>query len=97
MGSCEDRLTGRRDRVVLALLVGAGLRREELVSVRCEDLVDLPAKNGKVRWVLQINGKGDKNRVLPISGVLAGRVREWCVFYRSRHFGSFFGAFLYPG
>ena len=32
MHSCDDTLAGKRDWVVLALLVGAGLRREELTN-----------------------------------------------------------------
>lgn len=78
MSTCSDNITGHRDWIVLALLVGAGLRREELVNLKCEDLIDLPAKNGKVRWVLQIKGKGNRNRIIPISAVLATRIREWC-------------------
>jgi site-specific recombinase XerC len=78
MSTCDETLTGKRDWVVLALLVGAGLRREELTSVRCEDLINLPAKNNKTRWVLQVNGKGDRNRIIPISAILAKRMGEWC-------------------
>jgi len=80
MHTCDDSLVGRRDWVVLALLVGAGLRREELINVQCNDFIDLPAKKNKTRWVLQVNGKGDKNRIIPISAVLATRIKEWCLF-----------------
>ena len=59
---------------VVMLLVGAGLRREELTGVQCADLIDLPARNGKTRWVLQVKGKGAKDRVIPISAVLAVRL-----------------------
>jgi len=80
MHTCDDSLVGRRDWVVLALLVGAGLRREELTNVLCSDFIDLPAKKNKIRWVLQVNGKGDKSRIIPISAILATRIKEWCVF-----------------
>lgn len=82
MGSCDDSLTGRRDWVILALLVGAGLRREELAGVRCEDLRDVPSKKG-TRWLLEVRGKGEKNRVIPISPILAERLRAWCLFVQS--------------
>jgi len=78
MATCDDSLTGRRDWVILALLVGAGLRRDELAGIRCEDLTDVPGKNGKVRWLLTVTGKGEKSRVIPINPVLADRLRAWC-------------------
>lgn len=78
MNTCEDTEEGRRDWVVLALMVGAGLRREELVRVTCSDVRDLPMRNGKSRWVLHTVGKGAKERDIPISAVLAERLRAWC-------------------
>lgn len=51
-----------------------------MTNIQCSDLIDLPAKNNKTRWVLQINGKGDKNRIIPISAILATRIKEWCIF-----------------
>lgn len=78
MNSCDDSLTGKRDWVVLALLVGAGLRREELINVTCDDLLEVPVRNNKTRWILQVNGKGDKNRIIPISAILSRRIKEWC-------------------
>ena len=80
MNTCDDSLVGKRDWIVLALLVGAGLRREELANVKCSDFIDLPAKNNKTRWVLQVNGKGNKNRIIPISAILGNRIKEWCSF-----------------
>lgn len=79
MSTCDDSLTGNRDWVVLALLTGAGLRREELTSIRCEDIIDYPANNNKTRWIIQVNGKGNRNRIIPISAILAKRIREWCI------------------
>lgn len=80
MHSCNESLVGRRDWVVLALLVGAGLRREEVTHVSCVDLIDLPTKNNKTRWVIQVCGKGNRNRIVPISAILANRIKEWCSF-----------------
>lgn len=74
----DDSLTGRRDWVILALLVGAGLRREELSTLSCDDLVELPGKNGKTRLVLQIKGKGSKNRIVPVNAVLTNKLQAWC-------------------
>lgn len=66
----------QRDRLTLALLVGAGLRREEAAGLTFADVKFQPVR-GKIRTVLQIAGKGDKNRVVPISGQLAAMIDAW--------------------
>ena len=84
MATCADNLEGLRDWIVLGLLVGAGLRREELVNLRFDDLTEVP-RNGNgsgerefaQRPVLAVTGKGAKARVIPIKPILAERLREW--------------------
>lgn len=65
-----------RDRVGLALLVGAGLRRDEAVNLTFADVRRQPIRK-KVRQVLQVRGKGAKDRVVPISDELAGMIESW--------------------
>ena len=65
-------LAGRRDHVALALLVGAGLRRLEAVQLRFED-VHVQAQ----RTVLEVDGKGAKLRVVPVSKQLAQAIVGW--------------------
>jgi len=77
MSTCDDSLTGRRDWVILALLVGAGLRREELINLRFDNIQEQYTKDGKSRMVLNVNGKGAKDRVVPISGDLTRGLQEW--------------------
>jgi integrase len=74
---CGDDLEGRRDWIVLGLLLGAGLRREELASLTFDALKQQPMKGGKVRDVLQVKGKGAKDRVIPIKPILAEHLRAW--------------------
>lgn len=74
--TCDNTLKGQRDKVVLGLLVGAGLRRDELVNLTFEDITTQPIK-GKQRTVLSVSGKGDKNRVVPISDTLAQALADW--------------------
>lgn len=74
---CGDDLEGRRDWIVLAVLLGAGLRREELAGLTFEALKRMPLKGEGERHVLQVKGKGAKNRVVPISAALAKRLIEW--------------------
>lgn len=74
--TCDDTTRGLRDRIVLGLLVGAALRREELAALRFKDIEQLPAR-GKNRAALNIRGKGAKHRTVPISEELAALVSAW--------------------
>ena len=69
-------IQGQRDRIVLGLLTGAGLRREELAKLKFEDVMLQPVP-GKVRTVLNVTGKGAKDRIIPINDKLAATVAEW--------------------
>jgi integrase len=68
--------TGQRDRLVLGILTGAGLRREESVNLKWSDIEYLPLGN-KMRTVLQVKGKGAKDRTVPISDRLAAALDAW--------------------
>lgn len=65
-----------RDRLALALLVGAGQRRNEVVNLRFDDVTMQPV-NGRLRTVLSVAGKGAKNRVVPVSDRLASMIDLW--------------------
>ena len=53
---------GKRDRVVLAVLVGCGLRRTELVQLKSEQIQQLDG-----RWVVtNLVGKGNRLRTVPM-------------------------------
>jgi integrase len=77
--SIPDRRTpaGRRDWIILALLLGAGLRRSEMATITFENIKRQPMKNGQMRTVLELRGKGDKKRVIPIQPLLEKRLKEW--------------------
>ncbi len=55
----KDSKTGLRDKAMLQLLYGAGLRVSELIQLR---VADIDACGGTVRVI----GKGDKQRLIPI-------------------------------
>lgn len=57
-----DSLLGHRDRAIIEVLYGAGLRISELIGLDVDDL-DLDTGNLSVR-----SGKGSKGRVVPIGG-----------------------------
>ena len=74
---CGNDLEGKRDWIVLGLLLGAGLHREELVSLKFDALKEQRTENRQMRKVLKVTGKGAKDRVIPISQLLAERLRDW--------------------
>jgi integrase/recombinase XerC len=61
MTSPDDSPVGLRDRAILEVLYGSGLRVSELCDLGLAD-VDLSAKTARVR------GKGSKERIVPIGG-----------------------------
>lgn len=79
----NDSLKCQRDKIVLGILVGAGLRRDELVRLEFGDLKHQPIR-GKIRVVLDLVGKGQKARVIPISDHLAAAIDAWHKPCRSR-------------
>jgi len=74
---CGNDIEGKRDWIILGLLLGAGLRREELSALTFDAIKAQPMKGGKVRGVLQVKGKGAKDRVIPLSEVLANHLHAW--------------------
>ncbi|AJR06977.1 tyrosine recombinase XerC [Photobacterium gaetbulicola] len=62
----EDDPLAIRDRAMMELMYGAGLRLSELVSL---DVKDVSLRKGDLRVI----GKGDKERVVPFAGL----AREW--------------------
>jgi site-specific recombinase XerD len=77
LDACDtETIKGKRDKIVLGLLTGAGLRREELTRITFEDVILQPVA-GKVRTVLNVTGKGRKDRIIPINKRLAAAVEEW--------------------
>lgn len=62
--------TPRRNRAMIATMMYAGLRAQEVVSLRPRD-VDLD------RFLLKVRGKGAKERVVPIEGALEPHLRAW--------------------
>jgi integrase len=80
LAACEHRPSGNRefkifalrDRLALGLMMAAGLRREEAASLRFEDVV-----RQDQRYVLNVAGKGAKDRVVPINERLAKAILSW--------------------
>jgi integrase len=77
MATCDgDELVGLRDKVVIGLMVAAGLRRNEVAELTW-DKVKFQPVGDRMRTVLEIHGKGSKDRVVPISDKLAEVLDAW--------------------
>ena len=66
-------LPGQRDRAILALLIGCGLRRSEVVGLSIESLEQRDA-----RWVLpDLAGKGGRVRTVTVPAGVKARIDLW--------------------
>jgi integrase len=66
-------LTGRRDRAILAVLLGCGLRRAELLRINVEDL-----QQREGRWVLpDLTGKRNRIRTVTVPAGVKARIDAW--------------------
>jgi integrase len=71
--SGEEGLKAKRDRALLCLLVGAGLRREEIVSL---EIGHVQQREG--RWVIaDLIGKRKRIRTVPIPGWAKVAIDQW--------------------
>jgi len=87
-----DTVIGLRDRALLALLYGTGIRASECASLRCchVDLIEL---------TITVRGKGGHERVIPLNPALAEVLRTYaeargCVLPTAPFFRSRFGRLL---
>ena len=70
-----DTLRSRRNRALLSLLIGCGLRRAEVTNLRLEDL---QLREG--RWVIaDMRGKGGHIRTIPVPQWVKAAVDNWTV------------------
>src|SRR3954452_20474110 len=63
--------SGQRDRVLFALMYNTGVRVSEAIGLRRSDVELTPSRT------VRINGKGRKQRVIPLWKSTADRLREW--------------------
>ena len=66
-------LAGKRDRAILALLIGCGLRRAEVVDLSVEDVQEREA-----RWLIpDLLGKGGRSRTITVPSGIKARIDGW--------------------
>lgn len=69
-GTFTDDFEGLRDRVIMELLYGSGIRLSELVELELKDL-NLPART------IRVFGKRSKERIVPVSTSLAQLLQKY--------------------
>src|ERR1035438_678129 len=70
---CPDTLRGKRDRAILAVLIGCGLSRAELVGLQADDL-----QVREEHWVVaDLIGKGKHIRTVPMPGWVKRALDAW--------------------
>ena len=67
-----DEARGLRDRAMLELLYGAGLRITELTSLDVDDVDETDR-------LVRVHGKGDKQRIVPYGEVAGRAIERWLV------------------
>jgi len=75
----DDILTCR-DRVIIGLMLAAGLRRDEVTNVKWSDLIRQPTEDGDMATVLNVHGKGDKWRGVQIAHTLEKHLDAWAAW-----------------
>jgi hypothetical protein len=66
-------LKGKRDRAMLAVMIGCGLRREEVARLRFEDI-----RQREGRWVIvDLRGKHGRVRSIPMPGWAKAAIDQW--------------------
>jgi integrase len=66
-------LKGKRDRAILAVLLGCGLRRSELVSLNVGQV-----QQRENRWVVvDFRGKGGRKRTVPVPAWVKSAIDAW--------------------
>ena len=69
----SETMKGKRDRAILGLLIGCGLRRSEVVGLRLDDI-----QQREARWVIvDLAGKGKRLRTIAIPNWAMTLVSNW--------------------
>jgi integrase/recombinase XerD len=88
-GSSPGEAVRARDRAMLAVFYGCGLRRNEAANLRLDD-IDLEKRTIKVR-----KGKNYKERLVPLSKASAQHIQEWIYDHRPLLIGTESGDALF--
>ena len=65
---------GKRDRAILLLLYGCGMRVSECLDLRSDDIPKVIRKKGAI---ITVTGKGNKQRIVPVLPIVIEAVRAY--------------------
>lgn len=66
----EDTFAGKRDRLIIELLYGTGIRRSELIEAKISNINFYDS-------TIKVLGKGNKERIIPMNQTLTERIKEF--------------------
>ena len=81
--TCDDSPLGVRDAAIISLMANCGLRRDEVVHLTVSQY---NREVGKMNVI----GKGDKERVIPVPKKVRTRINRWLATVRTNHEGYLF-------
>lgn len=79
----DKRAVGIRDAAILGLMLGCGLRRSEVVNLKCEDM-------DHHEQSIRVLGKGNKERLAYVPATAWERIGRWLYEIRGDHAGFLF-------
>ena len=68
-----DTVKGKRDKAILALLIGCLLRRSELVALDMDSIKEIDGR----KVVPELLGKRSKKRTVPVQAWVMNRITDW--------------------
>jgi len=83
----EDGFEGQRDRIIIELLFGTGIRRSELLHISENDIDFL-------QRTIRIFGKGSKERLVPITDTLIKSLNKYIQLKKDRQFENTSGRLI---
>jgi integrase/recombinase XerC len=66
----EEDFSGNRDRLIIELLYGTGIRLSELIEAKIQDV-------NFYEGTIKVLGKGNKERIIPMNHTLVERIKEY--------------------
>ncbi len=79
----DTSIFGIRDLAIVGIYLGCGLRRAELIDINMGDI------NFREQFFI-VNGKGRKDRIVPLPPGLDVLIKNWIEFYRGEEPGALF-------
>ncbi len=77
----EDTFQGNRDRLVMELLYGTGIRLSELIEAKGQDV-------NFYESTIKVLGKGNKERIIPMNHTLMEKIKEYTIQKKNEHFDN---------